>query len=323
MTAAAVDFGDIERAAARLKGVVRRTPLLESPLLNAEVGARLLVKAEPLQITGSFKLRGAYNKIADTDAKEIVAYSSGNHAQGVAYAAKRLGRRATILMPGDAPAIKRANTAAYGADVRIYDRTRESREAIGEAIAAERGAVLVRPYDDPRVIAGQGTVGLEMAAACRDLGVEPDVALCCCGGGGLIAGVGTALKAALPKLAVYAVEPAGYDDTKRSLEAGERRSVEGHPPSFCDAILTREPGEITFPINRANLAGGLAVDDAQVADAMRRAFHHFKLVIEPGGAVALAAALSGEIDLAGKTVLVVASGGNVDPDLFAAVLAGG
>ncbi|MCB1885245.1 MAG: threonine/serine dehydratase [Geminicoccaceae bacterium] len=315
---------DIDGAARTLRGIVRRTPLLESPLLNERLGCRLLVKAEPLQITGSFKVRGACNKLATVEeGKPVVAYSSGNHAQGVAYAARLKGVPCTIVMPTDAPRIKQDGTRAYGATVRLYDRRFEDREAIGAAVAAETGAVLVRPYDDPLVIAGQGTVGLEIAEDCAALDIVPDLAFCCCGGGGLIAGVGLALRRSFPDLAVFAVEPEGYDDTARSLEAGRRVEVEGHPATLCDAIVTRSPGEITFPINQEILSGGVAVGDAETKAAMRLAFHHLKLVVEPGGAVAIAAVVAGKVAVKGKTVLAVASGGNVDPELFAQVLAEG
>jgi threonine dehydratase len=311
---------DLEAAAERLKGVVRETPLLESDALNALVGGRLLFKAECLQRTGSFKLRGAYNTISQLDAQAVVAFSSGNHAQGVAAAARLLGVPATIVMPADAPAIKIANTRALGAEVRLYDRERESREEIGAAIAERTGAALVKPYDDPRVIAGQGTLALEAVAQLRALGTAVDAALLPAGGGGLIAGCSIALIAAFPEAAIFAVEPQGFDDTARSLAAGERLANAPGAQSFCDALLAPMPGELTFELNRRRLAGGLAVSDAEVARAMALAFSHLKVVVEPGGAVALAAVLSGRFDARGRTVLVVLSGGNVDPGLFAEVL---
>ena len=316
---------DIRAAAGRLGPVAVRTPLLEAPLLNEALGARVLVKPEVLQRTGSFKFRGAYNTIAQLDEgarkRGVVAYSSGNHAQGVAHAAALLGAPATIVMPKDAPAIKMANTKAYGAEVVTYDRHTESREAIGEALAQERGLSLVRPYDDVRVIAGQGTVGLELAEQAAEKGTALDLVLCPAGGGGLIAGTSTALRAAMPDLAVYACEPEGLDDTARSLAAGERLANNPAARSYCDALLAPTPGEITFEINRKTLAGGLVVTDHEVALAMAAAFKFLKIVVEPGGAVALAAALTGKLDLAGKTVGLVCSGGNVDPETFRAVLA--
>lgn len=311
-------LADITQAAERLVGVAVHTPVLESPLLNARVGGRLLVKAEPLQRTGSFKFRGAFNRISQIPegerARGVVAYSSGNHAQGVAEAARLFGIPATIIMPADAPAIKRANTEAYGATVIAYDRYREVRETIGENIANETGATLVRPYDDHGIMAGQGTVGLE---AVRQLDAEPDAVLCCCGGGGLIAGVSTAIKSAWPGCPIYAVEPAGFDDTARSLRQGAIVANSGKASSICDALLAAQPGDLTFAINRLTLAGGLVVSDDDVRVAMATAFETLKLVVEPGGAVALAAALAGKIDVANRTILIIASGGNADPAVYA------
>lgn len=316
---------DIRAAAARLKPVARLTPLLEAPLLNEALGARILIKPEVLQRTGSFKFRGAYNTVAQLDeaAKKrgVVAFSSGNHAQGVAHAAALLGAPATIVMPKDAPAIKIANTKAYGATVVTYDRHTENREAIGQRIAEERGLTLIRPYDDARVIAGQGTVGLELIEQALALGAKPDLVLCPAGGGGLIAGVSTAVQAAVPGLAVYACEPVGLDDTARSLAAGKRLGNDPAARSYCDALLAPMPGEITFEINRKTLSGGLVVTDHEVALAMAAAFKFLKIVVEPGGAVALAAALTGKLAIKGKTVAIVLSGGNVDPETYRAVLA--
>jgi threonine dehydratase len=317
---------DLEAAARRLAGKAVLTPLLESPLLNERLGGRLLVKAEPLQRTGSFKFRGACNRIAlipEADrARGVIAYSSGNHAQGVAAAARLFGIPATIVMPSDAPRIKLANTRALGASVVLYDRVREVREEIGARLAAETGATLVKPYDDPGVIAGQGTVGLEIADQAAAIGARVDACVVCCGGGGLVAGVALGLAARGAGAAVFAAEPAGFDDTARSLAAGRRVGNDPGGKSFCDAILTPIPGEVTFEVNRRLLAGGVAVTDAEVAEAMRAAFEHLKIVVEPGGAVALAAALSGKVPVAGRTVVAVASGGNVDADVFRAALAG-
>lgn len=317
-------FGDIEEAARRIEGLAVRTPLLESPLLNDRIGRRLLVKPECLQRTGSFKFRGATNKIRaygdDLKPGGVVAYSSGNHAQGVAAAAKMAGIPALIVMPEDAPAIKRANTEAWGAEVRLYNRYSESREEIGEAIAAERGAVLVRPYDDPQVIAGQGTVGLEIHQQLAELGVEPEALACCCGGGGLMAGVALALAETRPGLPLYAVEPADFDDTARSLASGHRETVPSEARSICDAVLTPSPGVITFEINRRLLAGAVGVTDDEVKAAMRAAFQDLKIVAEPGGAVALASVLAKKIPGNGPVVAVV-SGGNVDAEMFRSALA--
>ncbi len=316
-------FAEIEAAAARLAGVAVRTPLLESEALSRMVGGRLLLKAEPLQRTGTFKFRGAYNAIAQTDAPAVVAFSSGNHAQGVAMAARLLGKAATIVMPADAPAIKRAATEAQGATVVAYDRHREVREEIGARIAAETGAALIKPYDDPRVMAGQGTCGLEIAEQAQRLEVQLDAALVCCGGGGLTAGCATALAHLVPGIALYACEPEGLDDTTRSLDAGRRLQNSPDARSICDALLAPTPGELTFEVNRRLLKGGLVVSDAEVEEAMRQAFRHLKIVVEPGGAVALAAALSGRLDCRGRTVAVVLSGGNVDPELYARILSSG
>jgi threonine dehydratase len=318
---------DVEAAAVRLKGKAVLTPLLESPLLNARLGGRLLVKAEMLQRTGSFKFRGAFNRIslipqADR-ARGVIAFSSGNHAQGVAAAAKAFGIAATIIMPSDAPAVKVRNTRALGAEVIFYDRWTESREAIGARLAEETGATLVRPYDDPGIIAGQGTIGLEIAAQAEAAGARLDACVVCCGGGGLVAGTALALADRSPGTPVFAVEPVGFDDTARSLAAGERLANAPGATSFCDAIVTPMPGEVTFRINARLLSGGVAVTDAEVADAMRTAFDALRVVVEPGGAVALAAALSGKVPVEGRTVAVVCSGGNVDPDVFVRVLADG
>ncbi len=317
-------FADVEAAAARLEGIARRTPLLESDLLNDRVGGRLLVKAEPLQRTGSFKFRGAYNaisRVVERDGKRpVVAFSSGNHAQGVALAAKLLGVPATIVMPSDAPLIKQRNTRAYGADLRLMDRYRESREEIGAEIARTTGAALINPYDDPAIVSGQGTVGLEIGEQAEELGATLDTVLICCGGGGLTAGSSLALKERNPDLPIHAVEPEGYDDTKRSLEAGERRSIELGTPTLCDALLATTPGELTFAINKSLGVRGLTITDDEALDAMAVAFETLKLVLEPGGAAALAAALSGRIETKGRTVAVVASGGNVDPATFARAL---
>jgi threonine dehydratase len=322
---AAPSFADIEDAAGRLLGKAVRTPLLESPALNDRVGGRVLLKAETLQVSGSFKFRGAYNRISRLSAEEktrgVVAYSSGNHAQGVAAAAKLVGTSALIVMPSDAPAVKVAGVRAFGGEVRTYDRWTEDREAIGAEIARERGAVLVPPFDDPFVIAGQGTVGLELVDQARARDAKLDAVYCGASGGGLIAGIGLTLEALSPETELYVVEPAGYDDHARSLAAGART---GHPPaepSICDSLMSPLPGAITFPHNLARLRGAHGVTDAEAALAMRYAFATLKLVVEPGGAVSLAALLAGKIDAGGRTIGVVLSGGNVDPGLYARVLA--
>ncbi len=317
-------LADVETAAQRLAGHAVRTPLLEAPLLNDALGGRLLVKPECLQLTGSFKFRGAFNKISslDEDARRngVIAYSSGNHAQGVAAAARMYGVPAVIVMPADAPAIKIANTRAWGAEVVTYDRHGENREAIAGGIARERGLTLVPPYDDPAIIAGQGTVGLEIAQDCQARGLTPDAVVICCGGGGLSSGSAIALSAHFPETSLHTAEPTGWDDTARSLVAGERVANEGQSPSLCDALMAPIPGEITFPINRDLMTSGAAVDDAEVVAAMLTANRFFKLVAEPGGAAALAAVLSGKIAISGRTVVAVISGGNVDPATYAALI---
>ena len=317
-----VGFADVAAAADRLRDVAVPTPLLESEALNALVGGRLLIKAEPLQRTGSFKLRGAYNAISVLRPRAVVAYSSGNHAQGVALAARLHGIPASIVMPADAPKTKLEGTRALGADVVTYDRVLDDREAIGRAIAERDGAVLIRPYDDPLIIAGQGTTGLELARQAAQVGASLDAALVCCGGGGLIAGCAIALTHLVPGIAVHPVEPEGHDDTARSLAAGERCANPAGGSPFCDALLAPMPGELTFAVNARLLAPGLVVTDAEVRTAMRLAFRHLHVVVEPGGAVALAAALAGKLAVRGRTIGIVLSGGNVDALPFAEVLAG-
>ncbi|HMR30187.1 MAG TPA: threonine/serine dehydratase [Geminicoccaceae bacterium] len=316
-------YGDVEAAAERLRGIAVRTPLLTSEALDARIGGRLLIKAEPLQRTGSFKFRGAYNTIRQISAPAVVAFSSGNHAQGVALAARLLGKRATIIMPSDAPRAKLEGTRSYGAEVVTYDRWSEDREAIGARIAAETGAELVRPYDDWRVMAGQGTVGLEIAGQAKELGLTPDAAIVGVSGGGLMAGTVTALAHHFPAIEAFTAEPAGLDDHARSLAAGERLGNAADARSICDALQAPMPGELTFSINRRLLKGGLVVTDDEVREAMRAAFAHLKIVVEPGGAVGLAAVLSGRLDCRGRTVAIVLSGGNVDTAQYAEILRGG
>lgn len=315
---------DIRAAAKQLAGVAVVTPLLESPLLNARLGGRVLVKAEVLQRTGSFKFRGAYNHVSrlteEQRTRGVVAFSSGNHAQGVAAAAGLRGAQATIVMPENAPALKIANTRSLGADVRLYGNDSKSREEISEALVAETGAELVRPFDNFWVIAGQGTVGLEIASQCAERGAVPDAVLAPAGGGGLIAGVSLALSEDMPAAEVFACEPEGFDDHRRSLEAGERLSNDPAAHSICDALLAPRPGEITFSINQRLLSGGFTISDNEARAAMAAAFRDLKIVIEPGGAVALAAVLGGHYPIAGRTVVVVASGGNADPQVFSDAL---
>lgn len=308
-----VSYSDIQAAAARIDGLVVRTPLLSSPRLDDLVGGRVLLKAECLQTTGSFKLRGASNAVAQlpNDTPGVVAYSSGNHAQAVALATKRAGLPAIIVMPSDAPIAKRERTEGYGAKVRTYDRAEESREDIGREIAADLGYALIPPYDFAPTIAGQGTAGLEAAVQCRELGLVPDRLLVCCSGGGLAAGMGTAVKAAFPACPVITVEPEGHDDTARSLKAGRRLSNDGPLSSLCDALMAPLPGEVTFPILAGLGASGVAVSDTAAMRAVGYAARELKVVLEPGGAVALAAILEGAVATDDVT-LAVLSGGNAD-----------
>jgi len=322
---AAPGIADIEDAARRLHGLAVRTPLLDCPSLSALTGGRVLIKAEMLQRTGSFKFRGAYNRISRLDraarANGLVAFSSGNHAQAVAAVAAMLGIDAAIVMPSDAPRLKLEATRGHGAEVVLYDRHREAREDIAAALVRERGATLIPPFEHPLIIAGQGTVGLEIADDLRDRGMIPDAVLAPCSGGGLIAGIATAIRDRFPSAAIYAVEPEGFDDTARSLADGKRRTNAPDARSICDALLVPSPGALTFSINRRLLAGGMAVSDEGAQRAMAFAFRHLKLVVEPGGAVALACLLATPERWRGKTVVVVCSGGNVDAATFRDALA--
>ena len=310
----------IRSAALGLKGEAYRTPLLESLVLNQKLGCRLLVKAETLQRTGSFKFRGAYNKISNIPKtqrkKGIVAFSSGNHAQGVAAAAKIFGIKTQIVMPKDAPAIKIANTRAYGAKVLFYNRLEDDRRIIGEKLVKETGATLVHPYDDPLVVAGQGTVGLEVAEQARAINANLNAFLAPCGGGGLISGCALALKTESPKTEIHSVEPIGFENTARSLAAGKRLTGIHKGKSICDALLSPEPGEIAYEINARLLKSCLTVSDRIVIEAIKVAFKYFKLIVEPGGAAALAGVLSGNYKTDGRTLAVVLSGGNVDAEVY-------
>ncbi|MEL7471446.1 MAG: threonine/serine dehydratase [Pseudomonadota bacterium] len=322
----AITIDDIKASAERLAGVARRTPMLESPFLNQIAGRRVLFKPECLQRTGSFKFRGGWSALsALPDAvrkKGVIAYSSGNHAQGVAHAAELHGVPAVIVMPNDAPALKLANTRAHGAEVVTYDRPNgESREALGEAISSERGLTLIRPYDEPMVMAGQGTCGLEIAEQARELGVEQADVLVCCGGGGLTSGIALALEAEAPGLRVRPVEPETSDDVGRSLESGVREQNEGPITSICDAIVTPSPGELTFPVMKRLCRSGLTVSDDEALQAVAQVFLRLKLVAEPGGAVAAAAALFRKDQIEGDAVICTISGGNTDPAMFARALA--
>lgn len=319
------DIARIEAAAARMAGHIRRTPLLSSPFVDAIAGRRVLVKAECLQHTGSFKARGGWAALsalpAEARAQGVIAYSSGNHAQGVAAAARAFGAPAVIVMPADAPRLKIDNTRTLGAEVVLYDRAAEDRDAIGAALAMERGLTLIRPYDEPEVIAGQGTCGLEIAEQAAEAGVTQADVLTCCGGGGLTAGVALALEARAPGLRVRPAEPAGFDDTARSLAAGRVLRNAALSGSICDAIVTPEPGRLTFPVLQRLCGPGLVVSDDEALRAMAVAFTRLKIVLEPGGAVALAAALFRGAEIEGEAVICTASGGNVDGALFSEALA--
>jgi len=320
-------IADLHAAAARLAGHAVRTPLLASPHLDAVTGARVLLKAECLQRTGSFKFRGGYNAVASLDpavrANGVVAVSSGNHAQGVAEAARLFGLPATIVMPADAPASKLARTKRSGATVVTYDRATEDRDAVASRVIAEVGGALVHPYNDANVIAGQGTVGLEIAADMEALRLVPDLVAVPCSGGGLGAGIGLGVRATFPGCAVALVEPEGFDDYARSLRAGRIVANATQSGSVCDALMAVSPGTIGFALNHASDTRAIAVTDAEALAAVAFAFDELKLVVEPGGAVALAALLSGQLDARGSTAVIVLSGGNIDGDLLVRALAEG
>ena len=315
----------IEAAASRLAGRARVTPLLSSPFLDDIAGRRVFVKSECLQLTGSFKFRGGWSAVSALPAAQrqrgVIAFSSGNHAQGVALAAKLHGIPAVIIMPADAPRMKIDNTRALGAEVVLYDRASDDRDALGEEISAKRGLTLIKPYDDPQVIAGQGTTGLEIAAQAADEGIARADVLVCCGGGGLTSGIALALEATAPGLRARPCEPAAFDDVARSLAAGTIQRNAALTGSICDAIITPQPGEITFPILKRLCGPGLVVTDAEAMRAVALAFARLKIVLEPGGAVAVAAALFRPDQTQGDAVIAVATGGNVDPDVFAQCLA--
>jgi len=319
-----VSIDDIRKAANRLRGVAQVTPLLEFPLLNERVGGRILLKAETMQVTGSFKIRGAYNRISQMSPEEkrrgMIAWSSGNHAQGVAYAARLVGTPATILMPEDAPKAKIEGAKSLGADVIFFDRYTEDREEIGHRIAKERRLVLVPSYDDVHVIAGQGTCGLEIARQAKEQGCVIDQLLVCAGGGGLTSGCAIAFADEMPEAKVYTVEPEGYDDIAQSLVKGEPVRVDTTRKSIADALLPPTPGHLTWPLLKQYVTSGLVVTENQIRDAVRLGFEDLNLKIEPGGAVTLAAVLAGAIDVRGKTTAITLSGGNVDADLFSELI---
>jgi threonine dehydratase len=317
----AIGAEDVSAAAQRLCGELRRTPLLSSPSLDAACGGQVLIKAEGLQFCGSFKLRGALNALLSLSAKQraagAVAFSSGNHAQAVAEAARRLQLPASIVMPADAPLIKRAATQALGARIHLYDRRTESREQIAAQIAQDSGAALIPSFDHPAVMAGQGTLALEVLEQCADdERSPPDQWVVCCSGGGLLAGMATWVKAHTPQAQLFSAEPAGHDDLARSLVAGERLRNAGPEQGLCDALLAPQTGELTWPILQAHLQQGLVVTQLQVQQAMAWAAAELDLQVEPGGAVALAAVLAGQVPLAGRSTLVTLTGSNVDPQTY-------
>ena len=315
----------IRAAAKRLDGHARKTPLLNSPFIDEIAGRRVWVKPECLQHTGSFKFRGGWSALSaldpDARARGVIAYSSGNHAQGVAHAATMHNVASIIVMPSDAPALKIANTKALGAEVVLYDRSSEDRDVIGAEIAQARGLTLIKPFDEPQVIAGQGTTGLEIAAQAAEVGVQKADILVCCGGGGLTSGIALACEADAPGLRARPVEPEGFDDVARSLRSGSIQRNARVSGNICDAIITPQPGDLTFPIMQRLCGPGLIVSEDEALLAMAHAFLRLKLVAEPGGAVALAAAICRQDDIEGDDVIAVISGGNVDPDIFAKGLA--
>ena len=317
-------FEDVLAARERIKGRAVVTPLIRHPALDERTGGRILLKAETLQRVGAFKFRGAYNAVSRVDAKRypggVVACSSGNHAQGVAAAATMCGLASLIVMPADAPPLKIARTKAFGAEVVLFDRVKDDRDAIAREQCARRGAALVHPFDDPHVMAGQGTVGLELMEQAEALGLAPDAVLVCCSGGGLASGVSLAVKHARAATDVYTVEPAGFDKFARSLASGRREKNARLAGSICDALMSPLAGELTLEVGRRTMAGGVSVTDDEVRDAMRFAFTELKLVVEPGGAAALAAVLAAKIPIKGRTVAAVLSGGNADPAQFAQII---
>lgn len=323
--AVSITADGVRRAAARLKGHAVRTPIIENDALNDIAGGRVLLKAEMLQHCGSFKFRGAFNLISQLDEavlkKGVVAWSSGNHAQGAARAARHFGAPAAIVMPHDAPAIKADNVRALGAEIIPYDRYSEDREAIARAVQREREAALVPSYDHPHIIEGQGTLALEVFEDAAAMGATLDAFVICCGGGGLTSGCATILHDLTPETDVWIAEPEGFDEAWASIRDGERRYADVTQRTICDAIATPTPGRLTLPIMRRLVRGGVSLTEAEVCEAMVFAYKHLKLVVEPGGAVALAAVLSRKFDARGKTTAITLSGGNTDPLPYADILA--
>lgn len=320
------DIDDLKAAAKRLEGKVIHTPLLRSDALDALTGAQVFVKAECLQTTGSFKLRGATNALAMLSDEQrtggVVACSSGNHAQGIAEAARRLGISATIVMPSDSPVIKIARTKRSGATVVLFDRATQDRDEIANEIAERENRTFVHPFNNPNVICGQGTCGLEIVEDLKAMGLSADRVMTPAGGGGLTSGLSISIHDAFPEAKIHTVEPTGFDDFRRSLEAGEILSNASLTGSICDAVMTPEPGTLTFEIAKQHCSDGLVVSDASVCEAVRFAFEEFKLVVEPGGAAALAALLDAGQKYQGEVIVIMLSGGNADPELFSKILTG-
>ena len=313
-----VNYQEIGKAYNRIYNYAIKTPLLSSDLLNKELSSNIFIKAENLQKIGAFKFRGAMNSILKlhNDKKNVLAWSSGNHAQAIASACYLTNKKATIVMPEDSPKAKLNGTKSWGANIVTFDRYSESREEIGTNLAKKINAEIIPPFDHPDVINGQGTVGYEIVSDFKKNNFQPDLVLCCCGGGGLIAGVSTAIKEQYPNVPIYAVEPEDYNDTYLSLRNNKITEVDVSKKSICDSLLASKPGELTFSINKKNLSGSLLVSDLEALKAMKYAFQYFKMILEPGGAVALASALFNKIDIKNKTVVIIASGGNVDPEIF-------
>ena len=313
-------YNYIEQAFSVIKSKIVKTPMVTNDYINKLTENNVYFKLENFQITGSFKYRGALHKILKLSElrkkKGVIAYSSGNHAQAVAYASNQNNINAKIIMPNNAPKIKINNTKKYGAEVVLYDPNKEQRETIGQNIALEENRTLVKPYDDYDIIAGQGTVGLEIVDQLKEIKVVPNLYLCCCGGGGLIAGSSTYLKYAFPQISCYSVEPEGFEDTSRSLLSGKIESNTLGKKSICDALLAFQPGNLTFPINKKNLDGGLVVKEEETKKSIITIAENLKIIIEPVGAVAAAAILSKKLNIKNKNIVVMLSGGNIDPDIF-------
>ena len=320
------NYNDIIDAHARIRSSVLKTPLVVSEHINNLTNANVFFKLENLQWTGSFKIRGASNKITQLNSEEkkrgIVAYSSGNHAQAVAYISKINNISATIIMPKNAPSIKINNTKNYGAEVILYDPLTDNREHIAHKISKEKGKTIIRPYDDEDIIAGQGTAGKEIVEDLLNLSISPDIYLCCCGGGGLIAGTSTYLKYQFPNISCYSVEPEEFNDTQVSLNKKKITSVKAGSQSICDALLANQPGDITFGINKQTLKEGLSVSDNEVKKTIILLAENLKIIAEPGGAVAATALLNNKIDTTNKTIVVMISGGNIDNELFSNIAKG-